>query len=98
MVELFLKTAGAPPAMIDVLNLIQAEGFGAFAYKIAVPDDPNWTSIGAAPGSKRNGVWLRAEGPASRVTIAIFMEGATDEFLEKVSSIGVPADASLSRL
>jgi len=88
MLELFLKSYGAPPALMALVKQIQAEGITAFQAKPAGASDPNW-DLFPSDGSKgkQTGFWLRAEGPSSRAIIGIFLEGVNDEVLESVSSL-----------
>jgi hypothetical protein len=87
VIEIFLRSSGAPPALIELVRLVQAEGFAAFQFQPVHPDDPNWKAIGADADRTRNGVWLRAIGPNSRVTACFLMEGANEKTLEALTSL-----------
>lgn len=88
MIELFLRSSGAPPALLDLYRLIQAQGFGAFKFSVAESTDPLWERIGADPNRNKTGVWFRAESEKSRVTAAVFFEGENNEIVEKLRSLG----------
>jgi hypothetical protein len=88
MVELFLRSAGAPPAVLSLVKLITAEGFGKFALKRMDPTDPAWAHVDAQPDKPKTGLWMRAESKQTRVTIAVFLEGENDKVLAALQGIG----------
>lgn len=89
MIELFLRSSGAPPALLELYRLVESQGFGAFRFSVAPADDPLWARIGVDPARKQTGVWFRAEGEKSRVTAAVFFEGDDNEVLAKLDSLGL---------
>jgi hypothetical protein len=92
MFEIFLRSAGAPKSVIDLMKMFQREGFTGFGLR-PIPDDaPIRHMVQLNPERKSMGFWLGAEGPNSRVTGVIYVEGVNDELLEKMSgAAGVPA-------
>jgi hypothetical protein len=91
MIEMFLRSAGAPPRMLEIYRLIQAEGLSAVNFQPMAKDDANWKRIGADPETSY-GLWLRAEGKTSRLTAAVFFEGVNDETAKALAGFaGVPA-------
>jgi hypothetical protein len=86
MLELFLRSSGAPPALSQLVKQVQAEGFTAFVAKPADASDPNWDKFTGGKG-KQTGFWLRAESPNSRAVIGIFLEGVNDEVFQSISSL-----------
>jgi hypothetical protein len=86
MVELFLRSSGAPPAMIELIKKVQAEGFAQFATQPAESTDPAWALFGEAQGA-RNGFVLRAKSPTSRAVIGIYLEGVNDEVFKGLDSL-----------
>ena len=99
VVELFLLSSGAPPAIVELFRAFQAQGMTAFTKKAMMPDDPAWAQLDPAPGTSKSGIWLRAEGPNSRMTAAIFVEGVNDDALKILAHMdAVPALADGSGL
>jgi hypothetical protein len=90
MIGLFLRSSGADPWVIDLIERIQAEGFAAFTLRPGTPDDPAWGKFGADQGKNRTAFWLYAASPTSRAAIGIFLEGVNDEILK---GIALPLDA-----
>ena len=92
MIELLLRSAGAPASAVELVRLIMAEGFGAFSWTPIAKDDAAWTKIGSDPSRSHVGFWVRAEGTNSRITAAIFMEGVNDDAVQMLTSVaGLPA-------
>lgn len=81
MLKLFLKSAGADRAVIDLVDKFEAMGFNAFAKRDATADDAAWAKFEGGEG-KRTGFWLYAKSPTSRAAIGVFLEGVNDEILE----------------
>jgi hypothetical protein len=100
MLNLFLRSAGAPPAVLDLVQRVQEMGFDAFAMKRAEADDPNWEKFAGGEGN-RTGFWLKAQSPTSRACIGVFLEGVDDAILEsfvasdKPAVLDVPGDAAV---
>jgi hypothetical protein len=86
MIELFLLSSGAPKEVLEIVRLVQSEGFSAFNMKPMREDDPNWAKFGERQGG-RTGFWLTAEGESSRALVGIFLEGVNDEVLEGISAL-----------
>jgi hypothetical protein len=84
MIGLFLRSSGADPWVVDLVERIQAEGFAAFAVKPGPTDDPVWAKFGPDQGKTRTAFWLYAQSPTSRVAIGIFLEGVNDEILKAI--------------
>jgi hypothetical protein len=81
-INLLLRSMGAPASIVEFYELFEAQGFQAFCWQPARDDDPNWAKIGASEDRTRHGIWIRAEGPNSRLTAAFFIEGMDDETLK----------------
>jgi len=96
VIELMLKSAGAPQSAIDLVNQIEKMGFSAFALKPADASDANWAKFGKEQGS-RSGFYLVANSPTSRALIGVFLEGVNDEVLQGFSALAgqplLPASA-----
>jgi hypothetical protein len=98
MMSLFLRSCGSPKSLIDLVEMLQKEGFTAFQFQPVSDADPNWNSIGADPERTHHGIWIRAVGPNSRITAGIFFEGSDDKMLEAIDSLSggallAPADS-----
>jgi hypothetical protein len=70
---------------------LKNEGFKAFAFRLMLPEDPCWKLICPDENRSHSGLWLRAEGPTSRITVAIFLEGVDDEISSKLAHFAAPA-------
>jgi hypothetical protein len=79
IIEMFLRSAGAPPALIDILRLIQAEGFKAFTCQPIATND------------QRVAFLVTASGPTSRVKATIELEGVNHAILAKLGPVSPPA-------
>jgi hypothetical protein len=84
MIGLFLRSSGADPWVVQLVERIQAEGFAAFKLKRADTDDPGWEKFGPDQGKARTAFWLYAASPTSRAAIGIFLEGVNDEILNRI--------------
>lgn len=93
MIGLFLRSSGADPWVVDLVERIQAEGFAAFAIRRAPDGDHGWDKFGPDQGKTRTAFWLYAQSPTSRVAIGIFLEGVNDEILKGLGDLSEPAPA-----
>jgi hypothetical protein len=86
VIELFLRSSGAPKEAIEMVRLIQAEGFSAFSMRPMAESDPNWAKFGEKIGS-RSGFWLTANSETSRALVGIFLEGVSDGISASLDSM-----------
>jgi hypothetical protein len=81
-----LKSAGLPESAMELVTLMLSQGMDKVSFRQVAIDDPNWAAIGSDPERRHMGVWIKAEGPTSRATAAVFYEGVDDESFEKISA------------
>ena len=79
MLKMFLKSAGAPPKVMEIFELLESQQLKNPQIAPMAPDDPAWARFPATEQyPQRHGFWVRTEGTNSRMTAAIFIEGDND--------------------
>lgn len=96
MIELFLRSSGAPKPVIELFKVFTKQGMDALACGVVTPENPLFNAIPATEGVKRNCLWMGAKGPSSRVMALVFLEGMDDSIVQKLASLGVPVVPSVA--